>query len=62
METFLDVKLIKTLAMAKQVVDMAPDDHMDKYFFYFLVFACVWLSKATGSLGKDDLLDSLYTV
>lgn len=49
--------------MAKQLVDMAPDDHMDKHFFYFLVFACAWLSKAIGSLGKDDLLlDSLYTV
>lgn len=34
MKTFHDVKLIKTLAMAKQVVHVVADDHMDKYSLF----------------------------
>lgn len=49
--------------MAKQVAAVAPDDHMDNIsYFYFLVFVCVLFSKATSSLGKDNLLNSLHTV
>jgi len=34
MKTCLDVKLLKTLATAKQVAAVATDDHMDKYSLF----------------------------
>lgn len=67
MKSFLDVKLIKILAMAKQVIAVTPNDHVDKYsLFIFLVFldlsVCALFSKTRYSLGKHNLPDSLHVV